>query len=107
MTFRCCGDDTHRAAVLQYCSTGLRVLVRTVCSTWYLLTVCVVTTVAGTCLAVAVPRVSGDPETPGATVIPLAPPTTLAAMVTTLAHVDAVSVLEPLVVVMVRVCPCF
>lgn len=68
-------------------------------------TVCVVTTVAGTCrtVAVAVPRVRGDPDTPGATVIPLAPATTLAAMVTTLAHVDAMRGLLPLAVVMVMV----
>lgn len=67
--------------------------------------VCVVTTVAGTCrtVAVAVPSVSGDPEAPGATVIPFAPATTLAAMVTTLAHVDAVSGLLPVVVVIVMV----
>lgn len=51
----------------------------------------------------AVPRVRGEPETPGATVSPLAPATTLAAMVTTLAHVDAVSGLLPVVVVMVIV----
>lgn len=69
------------------------------------LTVCVVTTVAGTCRTVAVPVPSdnGEPETPGATAIPLAPATTLAAMVTTLAHVDAVSVLLPAVVVTVMV----
>lgn len=67
--------------------------------------VCVVTTVAGTCrtVAVAVPRVRGEPEAPGATVIPFAPATTLAAMVTTLAHVDAVRGLLPVVVVMVIV----
>lgn len=71
--------------------------------------VCVVTTVAGTCrtVAVAVPNVRGEHETPGATVIPLAPATTLAAMVTTLAHVDAVSGLPPVVVVIVMVWPCF
>lgn len=65
----------------------------------------VVTTVAGTCLtvAVAVPSVRGEPEAPEATVIPLAPATTLAAMVTTLAHVDAVSGLLPVVVVIVMV----
>lgn len=69
------------------------------------LTVCVVTTVAGTCrtVAVAVPSVRGEPEAPGATVIPLALATTLAAMVTTLAHVDAVSGLPPVVVVIVMV----
>lgn len=68
-----------------------------------------VTTVAGTCrtVAVAVPSVRGEHDTPGATVIPLAPATTLAAMVITLAHVDAVRVLLPVVVVMVIVCPCF
>lgn len=71
----------------------------------YYFTVCVVTTVAGTCrtVAVAVPRVRGDPDTPGATVIPLAPATTLAAMVTTLAHVDAMRGLLPLAVVIVMV----
>ena len=69
------------------------------------LTVCVVTTVAGTCLtvAVAVPSVRVEHDTPGVTVSPLAPATTLAAMVTTLAHVDAVRVLLPVVVVMVMV----
>lgn len=74
-----------------------------------LLTDCVVTTVAGTCrtVAVAVPKVRCDPETPGATVIPLAPATTLAATVTTLALVDAVSVLVPQVVVIVMFWPCF
>lgn len=51
----------------------------------------------------AVPRVRGDPETPGATVIPLAPATTLAAMETTLAHVDAMRGLLPVVVVIVMV----
>lgn len=54
-------------------------------------------------MAVAVPRVRGEPETPGATVIPLAAATTLAGMVTTLAHVDAVSGLLPVVVVIVMV----
>lgn len=64
-----------------------------------------VTTVAGTCrtVAEAVPSVRGEPETPGATVIPLAPATTLAAMVTTLAHVDTVRGLLPVVVVIVMV----
>lgn len=68
-------------------------------------TVCVVTTEAGTCLTVAVaaPSDRGEAEAPGATVIPLAPATTLAAMVTMLAHVDAVSGLLPLAVVMVMV----
>lgn len=72
-------------------------------------TVWVVTTEAGTCrtVAVAVPRVRGDPEAPGATVIPLAPATTLAAMETTLAHVDAMRGLLPVVVVIVMVWPCF
>ena len=70
-----------------------------------MLTVCVVTTVAGTCrtVAVAVPSVRDEPEAPGATAIPLAPATTLAAMVTTLAQVDAVSGLLPAVVVIVIV----
>ncbi|TNN51120.1 hypothetical protein EYF80_038697 [Liparis tanakae] len=65
----------------------------------------VVTTVAGTwrTVAVVVPSVSVEHETPGATVRPLAPATTLAAMVMTLAHVDAVSVLLPVVVVTVMV----
>lgn len=54
-------------------------------------------------MAVAVPSVSGEPEAPGATVIPFAAATTLAAMVTTLAHVDAVSGLPPVVVVIVMV----
>ena len=65
------------------------------------LTVCVVTTVAGTCLTVAVaaPSVRGEQEVPGATVIPLAPATTLAAMVTTLAQVDTVIGSLPVVVV--------
>ena len=69
------------------------------------LTVCVVTTVAGTCrtVAVAVPNVRGEQDAPGATVIPLAPATTLAAMVTTLAQVVTVIGLLPLVVVIVMV----
>lgn len=64
---------------------------------------------AGTCrtVAVAVPRVRGEPEAPGPTVIPLVLATTLAAMVTTFAHVDAVSGLLPVVVVIVMVWPCF
>lgn len=73
------------------------------------LTVCVVTTVAGTCLtvAVAVPRDRGAAEDPGATVIPLAPVTTLAAMVTMLAQEEAARGLLPVVVVMVMVWPGF
>lgn len=64
-----------------------------------------VTTVVGTCrtVAVAVPSVRGDPEAPEPTVIPLAPATTLAGMVTTLAHVLAVRGLLPVVVVIVMV----
>lgn len=54
-------------------------------------------------MAVAVPSVRGEPDAPGATVIPLAPATTVAAMVTTFAHVDAVSGLLPVVVVIVMV----
>lgn len=54
-------------------------------------------------MAVAVPSVRVEHEAPGATVIPLAPATTLAAMVTTLAHVDAASGLPPVVVVIVMV----
>lgn len=69
------------------------------------LTVCVGTTDGGTCrtVAVAVPSVRGEPEAPGATVIPLVPATTLAAMVTTLEQVDAVSGLFPDVVVILMV----
>lgn len=65
--------------------------------------------VAGTCrtVAVAVPRVRGEPEAPGATVMPLAAATTLAGMVTTLAQVEAVRGLVPVLEVMVMVCPCF
>lgn len=69
------------------------------------LTVCVVTTVAGTCrtVAVAVPSVRGEPEAPGATVIPFVPATTLAAMVTTFAQVVTVRGLLAAVVVIVMV----
>lgn len=69
------------------------------------LTVGVVTTVAGTCrtVAVAVPSVRGEPEAPGATVIPFAPATTLAAMVTTFAQVVTVRGLLAAVVVIVMV----
>lgn len=66
------------------------------------LTVCVVTTVAGTCLTAAVPRDRGAAEDPGATVISLAP-VTLAAMVMMLAHEEAARGLLPVVVVMVMV----
>lgn len=67
--------------------------------------VCVVTTEAGTCLTVAVaaPNERGEPEAAGAMVIPFAPATTPAAMVTMLAHVDAASGLLPLAVVIVMV----
>lgn len=58
-------------------------------------------------MAVAVPRVRGEPEAPGPTEIPLVLAMTLAAMVTTFAHVDAVSGLLPVVVVIVMVWPCF
>lgn len=54
-------------------------------------------------MAVAVPSVSGEPDTPEATVIPLAPVTILAAMVTVLAHVEAESGLLPVAVVIVIV----
>lgn len=59
------------------------------------LTVCVETTVAGTCLTVAVPKVMGVPETAEATASPLAPVTTLAAIVTTVAHEEAAGGLLP------------
>lgn len=67
--------------------------------------VCVVTTVAGTCrtVAAAVPNVRGEPDAPDATEIPLAPATTLAAMVMTFAHVLAVGGLVPVVDVIVMV----
>lgn len=58
-------------------------------------------------VAVAVPMVSGEAEAPGATVMPLAPATTLAAMVTTLAQLVTVRGLLTAVVVMVMVWPCF
>lgn len=72
------------------------------------LTACVETTDVGTCrtVAVAVPSVRGEPEAPGATVIPLVAATTLAAMVTTLAQADVVSGLFPVVVILM-VWPCF
>lgn len=61
--------------------------------------------VAGTCrtVAVAVPNVRGEQEAPEATVIPLAPATTLAAMVITLAQVETIGGLLPVVVVIVMV----
>lgn len=64
---------------------------------------------AGTCrtVAAAVPKVKGEPEAPEATVIPLAPATTLAAMVITLAHVDTTGGLLPAVGAIVMLCPCF
>lgn len=54
-------------------------------------------------MAVAVPSVRGEPEAPGATVIPFAPATTLAAMVTTFAQVVTVRGLLAAVVVIVMV----
>lgn len=89
MSYKQPSDLTHCRVVAAQCS----------------LTVCVVTTVAGTwrTVAVAVPSVRGEHDTPEATGIPLAPVTMLAAMVTVVPHVETEMGLPPEVVVIVIV----